>query len=104
MTYKILFVLGAQLMLLTALHAQTNVTSNLKGEYLGQGPPGMTAVLFAKGIVSTDSIEHSAPAFSPDGNRVLWTKIYKGKPTFLVEMRKENRRWTAPSKPSFASP
>jgi Tol biopolymer transport system component len=81
--------------------AQTN--SIVKGKYLGQKPPGTTAVLFAKGIVTTDSIEHSAPAFSPDGKIVLWTKIYKGHPTFLVEMRMQNGVWTQPSLPSFAS-
>jgi L-ascorbate metabolism protein UlaG (beta-lactamase superfamily) len=44
----------------------------LTGDYLGQTPPGDTPLVFARGIVSTDDLEHSAPAFSPDGNEVFW--------------------------------
>src|SRR5882757_5841656 len=102
MICKILFVLTVYLTILPALNAQIDIAPRLVGKYLGQKPPGMTAVLFAKGIVSTDSIEHSAPAFSLDGNLVLWTKIYNGKPSFLVEMKKENGIWTLPAIPSFA--
>jgi len=103
MNCKILFVLSLHVSTLCAIHAQTGKIPTLKGKYLGQKPPGMDAVLFAKGIVSTDSIEHSAPAFSPDGNTVLWTKIYTGKPAFLVEMKKKNGVWTQPAIPSFGS-
>ena len=41
---------------------------NLSGAYFGQTSPGATPQVFARGIVSTDDIEYSAPAFSPDGN------------------------------------
>jgi Tol biopolymer transport system component len=104
MKYKFRFMLAIHLMILSALNAQKGSVPKLKGAYLGQKPPGMEAVLFAEGIVSTDSIEHSAPAFSPDGRLVLWTKIYKGKPAFLVEMKNEKGRWSQPARPSFASP
>ena len=86
-----------------SIGAQTKTTT-IRGAYLGQKPPGMEATVFAQGVVSTDSIEHSSPAFSPDGKIVLWTKIYSGKPSFLVEMRMENGIWTHPARPSFASP
>ena len=50
--------------------------TDLYGDYLGQVPPSDTPVVFAPGIVSTDSIiQHSAPAFSPDGNEVFWWVI-----------------------------
>lgn len=75
----------------------------LRGKYLGQTLPGTTATVFAKGIVSTDSIEHSAPAFSPDGKRVLWTVIHRPLPSFLLESRLENGVWTVPAKPTFSS-
>lgn len=101
MKRRLIFILSLNLMLLTS-NAQTS-PAVVKGKYLGQKPPGMTAVLFAEGIVTTDSIEHSSPAFSPDGRIVLWTKIYNGKPAFLVEMRMENGVWTQPAPPSFAS-
>jgi hypothetical protein len=75
----------------------------LEGKYLGQPLPGDIPVLFAKGIVSTDSIEHSAPAFSPDGKRVLWTVINRPQPAFMLESRLENGVWTVPAKTSFSS-
>ena len=103
MIAKILLGLSLHLIFITELSAQSDRIPIIKGRYFQQKPPGMTATLFAKGIVSTDSIEHSSPAFSPDGNMVLWTKIYSGKPAFLVEMKMENGKWSTPHKPSFAS-
>jgi hypothetical protein len=42
--------------------------TDLSGDYSGLTPPGDTPVVFALGIVSTDSLnEHCAPTFSPDG-------------------------------------
>jgi Tol biopolymer transport system component len=76
---------------------------NIKGQYFGEKPPGMTAIIFATGIISTDSIEHSSPAFSPDGKLVLWTKIYSGKPAFIVEMKQVGGTWTNLHAPSFAN-
>jgi tetratricopeptide (TPR) repeat protein len=78
-----------------------NVTT-AKGKYLGQKPPGNIAQLFSPGIISSDSMEHSAPAFSPDGSSVLWTVITRSKPAYLLEMKYENGAWSKPFKPSFA--
>lgn len=71
-------------------------------DYLGQELPGLTAQLFARGVVSTDSFEHSAPAFSPDGNVVLWTVVNKLYHAYMLEMRFLNGKWSAPYRPSFA--
>lgn len=76
--------------------------SGLRGEYLGQEKPGITPKLFAKGFISSDSLEHSAPAFSPDGKIVLWTVIHRFKPAMILEMRNINGEWTTPYSPSFA--
>lgn len=84
--------------------AQGLFGKNKKIDYLGQKPPGMNAELFAPGLISTDSLEHSTPAFSPDGNQVLWTLIYRGKPSFILEMKKENGAWSKPSRASFSDP
>jgi len=55
------------------VHAQdTQNFTDLYGDYLGQTPPGDTPVVFAPGIVSTIYMEHSALAFSPDGNELFW--------------------------------
>ncbi len=75
-------------------------------DYFGQESPGKTAVLFAPGIISTDSMEHSAPVFSPDGSLVLWTVVPKGfaKPAYFLEMTYENGKWSQPRRPSFNDP
>ena len=74
---------------------------NLSGDYLGQPLPGATPEVFARGIVSTDDLEHSAPSFSPDGNEVLWTANRPPGPdnkewfTYSLTMQRENGRWSA---------
>jgi Tol biopolymer transport system component len=72
-------------------------------DYLGQKPPLEKAELFARGIISTSSFEHSAPAFSPDGKTVLWTIMEM--PTYhamILELRFENGKWSSPFSPSFS--
>ncbi len=70
--------------------------------YFGQQPPGLAAVLFAPGIISTDSFEHSAPAFSPIGDVVLWTVVSKSYHADMLEMTFRNGKWSKPYRPSFA--
>ncbi len=100
MNYKTLFAATALSIFSISIRAQINGVK-LKGKYLGQKPPGNIAEIFAPGIVSTDAYEHSAPAFSPDGNTVLWTIVPRGKPSYLLEMKIENGIWTKPAPPSF---
>jgi len=86
----------------TGIQAQsTKEFSVLKGNYLGQPPPGDVPVVFAPGIISVDStIEHGSPTFSPDGNEVFWQSNYRqsGKETqiFGMTMRRVNNKWTVP--------
>lgn len=71
--------------------------------YLNQKPPDTIAQLFAPGIISTDALEHSAPAFSPDGKTVVWTIMKM--PSYqmcLMEMNFENHKWSIPHPPSFS--
>jgi Tol biopolymer transport system component len=72
-------------------------------DYLGQKPPSGEARLFAAGIISTDAFEHSSPAFSPDGQTVLWAIMelpsYKAS---ILEMDFENGKWSQPYHPSFS--
>lgn len=70
--------------------------------YLNQKPPGMVAEVFAPGLITTDSMEHSAPAFSPDGSVVLWTVVNRAYRASMFEMRHEHGKWSAPQRPSFA--
>jgi hypothetical protein len=75
--------------------------TGLYGDYLGQTPPGDTPVVFAPGIVSTIYMEHSALAFSPDGNEVFWraAKGFISNPDLLIlpkAMKRIGDRWTVP--------
>lgn len=80
---------------------------DLKGDYLGQTPPGDTPLVFARGIVSTVDKEHWAPRFSPDGNEVFWWTIETDNDkkwiSFHKTMHRIGGRWTAPEKSPFDS-
>jgi hypothetical protein len=71
--------------------------------YPDQKPPGMVAQVFAPGIISTDAIEHSSPALSPDGKTVLWAIMkMPSYQTRLLEMNFANNKWSLPHAPSFS--
>jgi len=74
--------------------------SNLKGAYLGQTPPGLTANIFGKGTVSTGMNERDA-AFSPDGNEFYYSIILSGRGT-IVYMKQMDGRWTQPEVAPFS--
>ncbi len=80
--------------------------TDLYGDYLGQTPPGDTAVVFARGIVSDTLLQHSAPTFSPDGNEVFWwISTPKNHVNKQQTMRRVNNRWTIPeTTPYLAEP
>ncbi|WP_153796583.1 TolB family protein [Foetidibacter luteolus] len=81
------------------LTAQENSPVN----YINEQQPGMVARVFARGTISTDAHEHSAPAFSPDGKTVVWTIMkMPSYQTCLLEMNFVNNQWSAPQSPSFS--
>lgn len=65
----------------------------LKGPYMGQTPPGMTAEVFAPGIVSTDAWEVEG-VFAPGMHEFYFTKRggENNRPT-VVGFRQENDIW-----------
>lgn len=87
---------------ITEIQAQhTKEFPILKGDYIGQTPPGDVPIIFAPGIISVDStVEHGYPTFSPDGNMVFWQSNlrHKEKETeiFLKVMRRVDGQWTEP--------
>lgn len=83
--------------------AQQDSFPLLHGNYLGMKTPAQQPEIFAKGIVSTEGYEHSAPAFSPDGNLLLWGNVERDKPSVLLEMKRVGDTWSKPASPSFTS-
>jgi Tol biopolymer transport system component len=80
--------------------AQDELT-DLKGDYMGQKPPGMIPEKFLPGIVSTSKSEFNA-AFSPDGNYFFYSISEGGRETMFY-MKRVNDRWTVPRSAPFAS-
>lgn len=71
--------------------------TGLYGNYLGQTPPGDVPVLFAPGIISKNTLEHSAAIFSPDGNEVYWVSRENQESLLSIwRMLRINNRWTKP--------
>jgi ankyrin repeat protein len=81
----------------------------LKGDYLGQKPPGDKPELFAPGIVSSIWGLHSTAVFSPDGDEVYWAPmmLFPGEIYSrggLLMMKRVKGRWTPPAWASFSGP
>jgi len=73
----------------------------ITGPYLGQAPPGMTAVVFAPGIISTDGSEINS-VFAPDRDEFYFTTWAEETGTKIVVTSQIDGRWTAPEVASFS--
>ncbi|UCC80575.1 MAG: ankyrin repeat domain-containing protein [Candidatus Zixiibacteriota bacterium] len=79
---------------------------DLTDPYLGQTPPGDTPQLFALDIVTSNRGQHSAVAFSPEGNQAFWSTYFmpndSGYATgALMSSKLVNGKWTPPYFPEF---
>jgi len=61
--------------------------------YFGLPKPGSRAERFAPGIISSpDELEHGVPAWSPDGNEVIWSTLGN-----TYHMIRTDEKWTLPA-------
>ena len=72
---------------------------NLKGDYLGQKPPGITPELFAPGIVSTGYNDVSG-CISPDGKEYFYS-FWENPFSVIVIFKQIEGKWTKPEVASF---
>ncbi len=72
----------------------------LQGPYLGQDPPGVEPMMFAPGVVSTNTREWST-AFTPDGLE-LFFGVYTEGSAYILHMQHVKGRWTEPEVASFS--
>ncbi len=72
----------------------------LKGPYLGQEPPGLTAEIFAPGIISTEVNELNA-VFTPDGEEMYFTMTSNERQTIMVIIQ-QNGYWRERKVASFS--
>ncbi|TFG77055.1 MAG: MBL fold metallo-hydrolase, partial [Chrysiogenales bacterium] len=76
--------------------------TNLKGPYLGQPLPGLEAVVFAPGLVSTAGNVEFSIAFSPDGKEIYFTRRKDpGGSNTMMFCRWEKNGWSAPAEATF---
>lgn len=93
---------GLILLFSTSLWAQNNLP------YLGQTPPGLTALRFPPdSLLATNHwMWHGPPVFTYDGLEMFWTEYSEPAPsTYMLEiftMRVENNNWSPIQRPSFA--
>jgi len=73
---------------------------DLKGPYLGQKPPGLTAELFAPGILSTEANEFNA-AFTPPLDAVYFTSTLESGQDIMV-IEKKNEKWQKRRQAAFS--
>lgn len=73
----------------------------LRGEFLGQKKPGLTARIFAPGIISTEKRELNS-VFTPDGKEFYFTIRTKPGQWTIKVMTMTGGLWTAPETASFS--
>ncbi len=80
---------------------------DLRGDWLGQKPPGEKPEVFALGIVSSVWGLHTSVTFSPDGSMALWApmvrfpgQIYST--GIIYQSTRQGGRWTAPEPAPFS--
>ena len=73
----------------------------LTGDYMGQKKPGLTAEIFAPGIISTGLYERDV-AITSDGKEIYYS-LAMGKYATIMVARLANERWGEPEVASFAS-
>ncbi len=77
----------------------------IKGEYLGQAPPGKRPEPFAPGIINTKDKNHSSVAVSPDGKKMYWSlfsHISGVRQERIWFMKMENGVWSRPQVAPFS--
>jgi hypothetical protein len=81
----------------TTTTATTNTAnaSSLTGPYLGQTPPGATAQVFAKGIVSSPDFSEYSGTFSADGSEYYFYRFSASSESELLVSRLVDGAWTA---------
>ncbi len=79
------------------------VDTSLKGPYVGQTPPGLTAKIFAPNFISQPNIAEFTCSFSPDGNEIYFYRIHENWYCKIYCSKQINGVWTTPEELSFTT-
>ncbi len=80
------------------IEASPQKSTNPKGDYLGQTPPGDMPVIFAPGIVSVNGRLEFSVSFSPDLEEIYFTGKRKGESSSIYFSKLVDNKWTNPQK------
>ena len=75
---------------------------NLKGQYIGQKPPGIIPEIFAQGFISTEKRELNS-VFTPDGKEFFYAISTPGKGYKIYHTRELDDGWARPVPVPFSS-
>jgi ankyrin repeat protein len=81
--------------------ASSDAARALRGPYLGQSPPGVTPVLFAPNLVSTENSELCA-VFSPDETEFYFARRERERGVRMRTVTREGGIWRSPRLVAFA--
>lgn len=71
------------------------------GKYFGQDPPGMTAEIFAPGIVSVNRRDEYTVSFSPDLDEMYFSGEREDGVQYVYFSKFKDKKWTHPEKANF---
>ena len=78
--------------------------SSTKGtSYFGQNPPGLTAEIFAPGIVSVNGRYEYAVSFSPDLDEMYFSGNKEDDVQIVYYSKIKDKKWTTPKKANFTN-
>lgn len=97
-TFTAIFLLAV---LLNTCYAQPIPTDSL---YLGQVPPGDSAIVFAPGRISLPNRNEPCITFSPDGKSMYYSIEFYPQPLapFIMFVEYKNNKWSDPDTASFS--
>ena len=101
MKYKNLRISTILILWLCLIGVQAQNTKDfpvLKGDYLGQTPPGDVPSIFAPGIVSVNGRYEQGVSFSPDLKEIYFTAHKKGESSSVYFSKLLDKKWTNPKK------
>lgn len=77
-------------------------SSTIESPYFGQKPPGLTAEIFAPGIISINGRYEHSVSFSPDLDEIYFTAASKkDKSSSIYYSILKDKKWSTPKKANF---
>ncbi len=80
-----------------------SIFSIMNDKYFGQNPPGMTAEIFAPGIVSVNGRYEFGVSFSPNLEEIYFTGKIKGESSSIYFSKLKDKKWTNPTKANLTN-